>query len=379
MTDSLAESGIEEGGDGAAAKMVGELAGCKNLTSLSLDFNCGHPRREWSEALGDPPLLEDPQYKLTDLTLESCHEDMIFLKSLSQNTTLKKLNLERALYCISRAGWGAFSAYLSNPNCSLQELNISENEIDNEGLLLLTEGMSQNSSVRIIDMKSMESVGEDGLKADVIGRNERYQKLDISRNKFHSSTWPILFKSLGEKCILSGELNLCTSSIDNEGIFVLVDRFGTCKTLKVLVLSYTKFIGTSGWKAVANFVKESSILEELDISSCNINDDFLLDLASVLSHNKTLKSLDLAWNEKSVTADGWVTFFDGFQNPERSGLRKVELTSNSIDDEAIPSMVPRLSNMRSLEELRLSFNKQITSSGAQAISNILRSPTSALK
>jgi hypothetical protein len=82
------------------------------------------------------------------------------------NNTIKRLDLGRQVY-VTQSGWRTFSAYFSNPICSLETISLPNNNIGDEGATSLGEYMTVNDSLKLksIDISSSVNLShqKDGM------------------------------------------------------------------------------------------------------------------------------------------------------------------------------------------------------------------------
>lgn len=109
-----------------------------------------------------------------------------------------------------------------------------------------------------------------------------------------------------------------------------------------------------------------------------VNDDIMIPLARSLAINTTIKELDLSDND-NVTATGWNAFLAIFENPTSSALEKLDLSFNSINDDAVYNLTSSLAGNSKLRELDISGAYNLTDAGCEYFSAVLQSPTTALE
>ena len=206
-----------EFGAGSAREISLALRSCnKSLKSVNVQNN----------QMGDEPLVE-------------------IIEAMTTHPRLEKLALPRMN--IGRNECRAVATLLRHADIELQELNLSGNDIGDEGTLLLANALSSNSKLRTLDLDSngVTARGCQGLAALLENPN----------------------------CNLE-ELNLYINNVGDEGALIFASALVSNRKLKTLGLGTNNGITVVGW---------SSILKVLcDTSS--INNTFLLS-------NHTLQSL----------------------------------------------------------------------------------------
>lgn len=130
--------------------------------------------------------LISPDLKLVDLDLSRNQITDVGLQNLSealmQNTTIKYLNLSQN--SIRDVGLRPLVNYLSLPDCTLIELSLMGNKINNEGIHLLSEFVKPNKSLKMLDI-SKNSYGDLAFQtfAQEMGAYATLTFLDISKSK----------------------------------------------------------------------------------------------------------------------------------------------------------------------------------------------------
>ena len=135
-------------------------------------------------------------------------------------------------------------------------------------------------------------------------------------------------------------------------------------------------ITTAGWRSLIGHLQTTNcVLEELDLRSCNFNNELAISLSNALINNNKLKMLNLSNNE-DVTLEAWQTFSPVLQSPT-SELEKLNLFDNRMNDDTLISLANSLVNNIKLKELILGRLKtNITSNGWAACSQLLCNTTS---
>ncbi|MGH0127256.1 UNVERIFIED_CONTAM: hypothetical protein FKN15_077005 [Acipenser sinensis] len=123
------------------------------------------------------------------------------------------------------------------------------------------------------------------------------------------------------KGLQSLDLHLCC--LTDEDMLALMEAVSQLFELEVLSLSWNKCVG-GNLKSLLDPLVQTSSLQVLKLSSCNLTGDDLVDLASVSKSGELahLRQLDLTYND-TVEDAGWAHFFQ-----ETMGLK--ELTELDI-------------------------------------------------
>lgn len=113
---------------------------------------------------------------ITDVGLQNLSE------SLSNNSSIKYLNLSQNI--IRDTGLRSLVSYLSLQSCTLIELSLMGNKINNEGIHILSEFIRPNTSLKMLDI-SKNVYGDSAFTnfAAEMGHHATLTFLDISKSK----------------------------------------------------------------------------------------------------------------------------------------------------------------------------------------------------
>jgi len=304
-------------------------------------------------------VLSHTNSKLEELRLSNCYlndEDMRHLTdSLLGNSRMRKLCLNNNSQ-ISSVGWRALSTVIRHPKCKLTKLSLSWNNITDEGAIIVGGALS-GSSVKALDLCHNKSIS-------IIG-------------------WQTLLNQLSETSV--EHLNLTYNDIGDDGLTVLA----SISTLKSLdMYNSNESVSFSGWQTFFTALQTRRMqFKKLNLSYNNIANGGIDVLGSVLSiSGSALKILDIdgmsysngSGGYVSITPRGWQRFFTTLQDSNLN-LVKLNLGSNTIDDEGIRVLIRVVSSMTSLKYLNLGSNIRVTPTGWQALSGFFQSPNFALE
>ena len=307
------------------------MPGLSYLTELSLEGTQIGNEDRVSVALSD--LLKNNATRLQILRLRendidnSCMVDLT--SGLLENSTIKVLKLAGQLYT-NPWGWKFFSAYLSDPRCSVETLDLSGNYIDNEVSIALGNAMANSKKLKL---KSLN--------------------LDESQCAITSTGWRGL--SLGLRSLAIEELHLSDVSIDDDGAIAIASALNsTC--LKSLDMGYSYRITSRGWiQCFRLLIGSKSILKSLELDDNGIDDEGADLLVRLLANNQSLSTLTLRGN-RSITMDRW-SAFAGLLHPSSSSKLKVlklgATNRGSYIDQYVAAYAGALANNTSLEVLGL--------------------------
>ena len=147
--------------DESAAKLIDIMATHRNLRKLSLWFKDAN--QQWIVASGN--LLQNPQSKLKELDLDDIHDEgaIALANGLATNSTLKRLSLEEN-DDITNIGWLAVAMSMLNPNSSIEQLNLSCKDIDDEAAAALANALVTSTKLKDLDLESNPSISNDGWR-----------------------------------------------------------------------------------------------------------------------------------------------------------------------------------------------------------------------
>ena len=175
------------------------------------------------------------------------------------------------------------------------------------------------------------------------------------------------------------KLILSDNEIDDTDLAALANMCGNMKTLD---LCGNKSIAPTGWRSFFNTLRRREVqLKELYISSNNIDNECAAALGNLLSNMGTLKTLMHfmdSYGDEILTSQGWVSLFTTLQGSNLD-LTLIDFSFGNIDDEGMQLLVPLVSRMSSLKELRLNDNHSVTPSGWIRLSELFQSPNSTLR
>ena len=147
-------------------------------------------------------------------------------------------------------------------------------------------------------------------------------------------------------------LNLSDNRITSEGAKYIADILGLSESLEVLNLMNNQSIGVMGAQSIANGLKESKALEELDLSLCSIGDEGVGYIADALQGKDRLEDV----SRENVRGN--------------DVLRTLLLKGNHIGNEGAEKIAEALQHNEALEILDLS-NNEIGDEGAKIIAKAL--------
>mmetsp|Transcript_36330 Transcript_36330/g.77482 ORF Transcript_36330/g.77482 Transcript_36330/m.77482 type:complete len:628 (+) Transcript_36330:205-2088(+) len=277
-------------GDAAGRELIESLKGYGNLAELNLGGNSLGV--EACAAIKD--LVTSPACCLRELNLQNNDINdegiVVLTEAFSQNTILKDVDLSLNSD-VTPSGWLRFSACLRSPSSSIELLDLSHNDIRDEVMGALGAALANNVTLRSIHFSSKVT----------------------RRHPVSASGWRSFFDSLRSSKSALQDLILRGCSIDEDGLIVIAEALNEDTRFKILDLSNNPQANAAAWRQffAACFRSSSSSLEGIflceNFAYEEEANDLMADLVGALERNETLEAIDLGEN-LSITEAGWSHF-----------------------------------------------------------------------
>uniref|UniRef100_A0A1B6ECU5 Uncharacterized protein n=1 Tax=Clastoptera arizonana TaxID=38151 RepID=A0A1B6ECU5_9HEMI len=185
--------------------------------------------------------------------------------------------------------------------CQLRELDISCNDITQEGFSHLAQQATQHRGLQNLEKLNLSHnpLGEDCLRS--LGQVLKCSAALSTLEMVDVGLSPVSFRGCPELSLDSVEhLNLSYNTLDREGVDALLSRLEPTRLISLKLAS----TGDNIVREVALFFdqRDPYNLQYLDVSYCNADDDDILQLVKSLQHANQLQSLEINGNKLSDTS-----------------------------------------------------------------------------
>ncbi|XP_048856831.1 NACHT, LRR and PYD domains-containing protein 12-like [Brienomyrus brachyistius] len=309
---------------------------------------------------------------------ETCCE--VLASALRSNSSqLRELDLSDN--DLQDSGVKLLSAGLGDSHCTLEILRLSGCRVTEEGCSSLASALRSNpSQLRELDL-SDNDLQDSGVKLLSAGLGDSHCKLEILRLsgcRVTEEGCSSLALALRSNSSQLRELDLSDNDLQDSGVKLLSAGLGDshCK-LEILRLSGCR-ITEEGCSSLASALRSNpSHLRELDLSDNDLQDSGVKLLSAGLGDSHcTLEILRLSFCR--ITEEGCSSLASALRsNP--SHLRELDLSDNDLQDSGVKLLSAGLGDSHcKLEILRLSFCR-VTEEGCSSLASALRSNPSHLR
>ena len=200
--------------------------------------------------------------------------------------------------------------------------------------------------------------------------SERLKDVRISKLHIHHGNCTergaiTLMEILKETTTLQ-DLDVSSNSLGVGGATAIAEMLTENKTLQQLsVRQYS--IGDGGATALAEMLKENRALQHLDVRRNSIGNEGATALAEMLKENRTLQQLDVSRN--SIGDGGAIALAEMLK--KNSTLQQLDVNWNSIGDGGAIALAEMLKENRTLQQLNVN-NNSIGEEGATALAEMMK-------
>lgn len=274
--------------------------------------------------------ISDFKYRITAEKIVKALKEII---KISFRCSIKKLYL---VQCdIKReSAFQHLSNVIKNSKC-IEELNLSNNAINNYGMNIIAENLINCSEIKQIKLGGNHIT--DFESPQVLANCKKLTLIDINTNIF-GDIGAISFANAIVNCENISKIVLNNNDIGPEGIRRLAKVFENLRCLTSINLS-TNRLSSTGVTILAEHLIKYLKLFSLDISYNFIGDGGAENIAYALPYCKSLANLDLCGN--IISDDGANCFKNVFT--QCLVLRYINLDKNKITNEGSDSLAEVLS------------------------------------
>ncbi|XP_048018293.1 ribonuclease inhibitor-like isoform X3 [Megalobrama amblycephala] len=299
-------------------------------------------------------LRSNSQLRVLDLTENNIGDKSLTLLSDGLKDPHCKLEKLWLFDCyITAEGCAALTSALRS-NSHLRELNLSENEIGDKGLMLLSDGLKDHCKLEKLMLRYCDITAEGcAALASALRSNSHLRELDLTGNKIGGQGLTLLSDGLEDSHCKLEKLWLYDCYITAEGCAALASALRSNSHLRELNLSKNN-IGDKGLKLLSDGQKDPQCkLEKLNLSYCNITAEGCAALTSALRSNSHLREMNLSGNK--IGGAGLMLLSDGLKDPHCK-LEKLWLFYCDITAEGCAALASALRSNSYLRVLVLSRN-----------------------
>jgi Ran GTPase-activating protein (RanGAP) involved in mRNA processing and transport len=228
-------------------------------------------------------------------------------------------------------GWQAISNLFQSHNSSLVELDLNMNNIDDTGAVAMANALTNSPTLKILDISSNSLIRTVGWRAlSLCFQNSRLEEINLSENRIDDEDAALLANSLAIMPTLKG-LNLCglhyvtvdgwrlflaalgnvntsleelkapINSIDDEGVVAFANALANNRSLKTMDLDANDLLSDVAWQAFSQLVCHNSSIMATFLSNHTLSQlrerngaDLPMDLQHSLSFNKGVNKREVA-------------------------------------------------------------------------------------
>ncbi|XP_039682183.1 NACHT, LRR and PYD domains-containing protein 12-like [Perca fluviatilis] len=297
--------------------------------------------------------LSDQNCRLKTIRLQGCGVTWLACEYLSpalrQSEKLQELDL--SMNEIGDDGLRHLASGLRSPKCQLETLKLSQCNIEQKGCSCLASALQKNTGhLKVLDL-SINMVGDEGAI-------ELFQKCDISQltklEMYHCGLTALSCRSIGEALKIETstlvELNLSNNDLKDEGFALICEGMYAWCSLEKLNVSRCGITGTGCYKLAKVLCCVSQLygvpmaktelhaveLKELDLSMNCLGDEGIKAISAGLKNPYlNLKTLNLS--HCSLTDDCCAELASGFAS-QGYVIRELDLSGNNLQDKGVKKL-----------------------------------------
>ncbi|XP_029464585.1 protein NLRC5-like [Rhinatrema bivittatum] len=267
---------------------------------------------------------------------------------LSSRPALKTLDLES----IKLTGFGMVCLAEGLHVCSaIEKINLSKNEIGEEGVLVLLSALQEKTHLKSINLHQCSGLSSAGGRemAKVLTTCTSLEEINLGSLSLNEMAILTLAEGLKQMQSVK-KLILDSNNINAEGGSHLADALKGCGKLEEISFSHNIIDGV---EKIVDILPEMQSLKKINLSQNNLGPAIGVKLAQVLQYCTHIEELLIAANnlgdEAAMKLAGSL--------PELPYLKIVQLQSNNIGLIGGTQLIKSLAKCKQIEELSLSENR----------------------
>ncbi|XP_062394448.1 NLR family CARD domain-containing protein 3-like isoform X3 [Sardina pilchardus] len=265
-------------------------------------------------------------------------------------------------------------ALMVNPSC-VKELDVSNNHPGESAQKLLSATMENpHRKVGALQLAGCKLTFKScELVASVLQSPNSLIKLDLNTNDLGDSGAQLLSKGLSSPQCRLQTLSLQKCNIGEEGFTALASALRSNPShIRRLLLMGSKATD-SGVKHLSSLLEDPNCkLEELDLQNCNIGEEGFTALASALRSNPS--HMRQLWLRGSKATDSGVKHLSSLLEDPNCKLEKLNLKNCSIGEEGFTALASALRSNPSHMRVLFLRGSKATDSGVKHLSSLLEDP-----
>ena len=254
----------------------------------------------------------------------------------------------------------------------LQEVDVSRNSFQSTGAIKILKAV-QISTVTKLHINSIHFTNDAAADiAAAVSHNTHLQELDISNNQIEANGIMKIAKALQSNATLK-KLYMSGIRITDKAADIVATALSFNVQLQELDISKNMLL-TNGIKPISKVLQGIVTLTKLCINENSISDDAADDIAAVIHSNTQLQEFNVSKNTFEVL--GTMTIATALQSVSK--LTKLYINDNNITSEAADNIAAVICYNTQLQEFDISENK-LQATGVIVIAKALQSITTLKK
>lgn len=262
---------------------------------------------------------------------------------------------------------------LTSTTCQLSVLHVFSNEIGDQGLKILCEGLrSQRNTVQELNLQYCQLTGKsmEDLSTTLSSGHSQLVKLNLSKNEIGDTGVETLSKGLQHPFCKLESLRLSDCGLTEACCPLVAEALMSnhCSLIDI-DLSVNEF-GHEGAIVLCNALKRPGcLMEKLSLVRCELTEGVFVELASLLkSGSPPLKSLSVALNK--VGDQGVHHLWEAIRHPSCQ-LEELDVEMTDLTDACVEDMCAAIKASKTLKKLEL-HNNSLTNMSVPALLRVMK-------